>query len=38
LAWTLENLAAGQVVNPIRVPASEAEPARAALARMLEIS
>lgn len=38
LAWTLENLAAGQLVNPIRVPPHEAEPARQALARMLEAS
>jgi quinolinate synthase len=38
LAWTLENLAAGQIVNPIRVPEGEAESARTALARMLEIS
>jgi len=38
LAWTLENLVAGNVVNPIRVPAHEAEMARVALARMLEVS
>ncbi|MDR1853388.1 MAG: quinolinate synthase NadA [Azoarcus sp.] len=38
LAWTLENLAADNVVNPIRVPAHEAEMARAALERMLEVS
>ncbi|MDR2689698.1 MAG: quinolinate synthase NadA [Azoarcus sp.] len=38
LAWTLENLAAGQIVNPIRVAASEAEPARTALERMLTVS
>ena len=38
LAWTLENLAAGQVVNPIRVPAHEVANARLALDRMLEIS
>ncbi|MDR2259947.1 MAG: quinolinate synthase NadA [Azoarcus sp.] len=38
LAWTLENLAAGEVVNPIRVPAREAALAKVALERMLEIS
>jgi quinolinate synthase len=38
LAWTLENLTAGQVVNPIRVPAHEAGHAHAALTRMLEVS
>ena len=38
LAWTLENLAAGAVVNPIRVPPHEAEPATVALARMLAVS
>jgi quinolinate synthase len=38
LAWVLENLANGNVVNPIRVPAHEAELARMALTRMLEIS
>ncbi|MDR2032579.1 MAG: quinolinate synthase NadA [Azoarcus sp.] len=38
LAWTLENLAAGNVVNPIRVPAREAGLAKVALDRMLEIS
>jgi quinolinate synthase len=38
LAWVLENLANGNVVNPIRVPAREAEQARMALTRMLEIS
>ncbi|GHT95081.1 quinolinate synthase A [Betaproteobacteria bacterium] len=38
LAWTLENLAAGEVVNPIRVPAREAELARVALERMLAVS
>jgi quinolinate synthase len=36
LAWALENLANGNVVNPIRVPAYETELARTALARMLE--
>lgn len=38
LAWTLENLAAGNVVNRIEVPAHEAELARIALDRMLAIS
>jgi quinolinate synthase len=38
LAWTLENLAAGEVVNAIRVPAHEAPLARLALERMLEVS
>ncbi|MDR2015790.1 MAG: quinolinate synthase NadA [Azoarcus sp.] len=38
LAWALENLANGNVVNPVRVPAREAELARTALTRMLEIS
>ena len=38
LAWTLENLAAGDVVNPIRVPAHEAALARVALERMLAVS
>lgn len=38
LAWTLENLARGSVVNPIRVPAHEAAPARLALGRMLSVS
>ncbi|MDR0529368.1 MAG: quinolinate synthase NadA [Zoogloeaceae bacterium] len=38
LAWTLENLAQGAVVNPISVPEKEAESARQALARMLELS
>lgn len=38
LAWTLENLADGQVVNPIKVPAHEARLARLALDRMLAIS
>ncbi|MDR0716845.1 MAG: quinolinate synthase NadA [Azoarcus sp.] len=37
LAWTLENLAAGKAVNPIRVPAREAALAKVALERMLEI-
>ena len=38
LAWSLENLAAGKVVNQITVPAREAELARVALARMLAVS
>lgn len=38
LAWTLENLAAGQVVNRIKVPEPEAGLARVALERMLEVS
>jgi quinolinate synthase len=38
LAWALENLVDGNVVNPVRVPAHEAELARMALTRMLEIS
>jgi len=38
LAWTLENLADGQVVNPIRVMTQEAQQARLALDRMLAIS
>ncbi|MCB1897320.1 MAG: quinolinate synthase NadA [Zoogloeaceae bacterium] len=38
LAWTLENLADGNVVNPIRVPEHEAELARLALDRMLAVS
>jgi quinolinate synthase len=38
LAWTLENLADGKVVNPIQVPAHEAELARVALERMLAVS
>ncbi|MDR1936262.1 MAG: quinolinate synthase NadA, partial [Candidatus Accumulibacter sp.] len=38
LAWTLENLAAGQVVNPIAVPEHEAVPARLTLERMLTAS
>lgn len=38
LLWTLENLVEGHVVNPIRVPAEEAELARLALQRMLEVS
>ncbi|HEX5803273.1 MAG TPA: quinolinate synthase NadA [Azospira sp.] len=38
LAWTLENLAEGKVVNPIRVPAHEAALAKLALERMLAAS
>ncbi|HJW23550.1 MAG TPA: quinolinate synthase NadA [Rhodocyclaceae bacterium] len=38
LAWTLENLADGKVVNRISVPPHEAELARLALDRMLAVS
>ena len=38
LAWVLENLVEGNVVNPIRVPADVAEQAKIALDRMLEVS
>jgi quinolinate synthase len=38
LAWALENLVAGKVVNPIKVPETEAELARLALERMLDVS
>jgi quinolinate synthase len=38
LAWTLENLAAGRVVNQITVPAHEAQLAKIALERMLAAS
>jgi len=38
LAWTLENLAEGNVVNRIVVPAHEAAPAKVALERMLAAS
>lgn len=38
LAWTLANLAADKLVNPIRVPQHEADLARVALDTMLEIS
>ena len=38
LAWSLENLVAGKVVNQITVPAREAELARIALDRMLAVS
>lgn len=37
LAWVLENLADGNVVNQIRVPREVAEPARKALDLMLEV-
>ena len=38
LAWTLANLVAGQIVNPIRVPEEIAAPAKLALERMLQVS
>lgn len=38
LAWVLENLVEGQVVNRIQVPEKTADSARRALQRMLEIS
>jgi len=38
LAWTLENLAEGHVVNQIKVPPHEAALARLALGRMLAVS
>ncbi|VAW69982.1 Quinolinate synthetase [hydrothermal vent metagenome] len=38
LAWTLENLVEGNVVNQISVPQDVAENARLALQRMLEVS
>jgi quinolinate synthase len=38
LAWTLENLAEGNIVNRISVPPHEAELAKLALERMLAIS
>ncbi len=38
LAWTLENLAAGNVVNRISVPAHESSLAKVALERMLAVS
>jgi quinolinate synthase len=37
LAWTLENLVEGKVVNQIKVPAREAELARTALKHMLDV-
>jgi quinolinate synthase len=38
LAWTLENLADGQVVNQITVPEHERALAKLALERMLAVS
>jgi quinolinate synthase len=38
LAWTLENLAEGRVLNQIKVPPQEADLARLALQRMLDAS
>ena len=38
LCWTLENLAAGKVVNRITVPEPDATHARIALDRMLAVS
>jgi quinolinate synthase len=38
LAWTLENLAEGNVVNQIKVPPHEAELAKLTLDRMLAVS
>ena len=38
LAWTLENLAEGKIVNQIKVPEHEAVQAKLALDRMLAIS
>ena len=38
LAWTLENLAEGNVVNQIKVPENEAVLANIALQRMLDAS
>jgi quinolinate synthase len=38
LAWTLENLAEGNVVNQISVPENVAKNAKLALGRMLEVS
>jgi quinolinate synthase len=37
-AWTLENLVAGKIINQIKVPESDAVPARLALERMLQVS
>ena len=37
LLWTLENLAEGQVVNPVRVPERVKHDARVALDRMLAL-
>jgi quinolinate synthase len=38
LAWVLENLVAGNVVNQVRVPTKIAEQAKLALDRMLDVS
>jgi quinolinate synthase len=38
LAWVLENLVEGHVVNQVSVPATVAEQARLALQRMLDVS
>jgi quinolinate synthase len=38
LAWTLENLVEGNVVNQIKVPAKEASLAKLTLDRMLAVS
>ena len=38
LAWVLENLVQGQLVNPIVVPMAHKVPARLALERMLEVA
>jgi quinolinate synthase len=38
LAWTLENLADGNIVNQIKVPKHEAELAKLTLDRMLQAS
>ncbi|MCX7170303.1 MAG: quinolinate synthase NadA, partial [Proteobacteria bacterium] len=38
LAWTMENLAEGKVVNRITVPPHEAVLAKVALQRMLDVS
>jgi len=38
LAWALENLADGKIVNQIKVPPHEAKLARIALDRMLAVS
>ena len=37
LAWVLDNLVSGQVVNRIRVPEAVSRPARLALDLMLEV-
>ena len=38
LAWVLENLVEGQVINQIIVPSNEALLAKLALNRMLDVS